>query len=287
MSAPDASDVLAVVLTYDAPEALDRCLHAIEHQHCPPGAVLVVDNASRRSPDDVIAAHPGVQALRLPENVGPAGGYAAALTAALDTDAQYVWILDDDCAPVPDALAKELAIAGTDRIVLATATWAETGTTGRTHGWLAVLLPRAAIEQLGVPDPDLFWWTEDTEYLQWRLPRGGFPVVYTDDPVVTVRRGRADASKPAWKYFYETRNQVFYRLHTQRVTDRPRPRHLRTRVRVWRALRSTGKLGARALLRERDQRVRKFRMVARGAIDGWRGRLGKTVPADVADRPST
>ena len=38
--------VLAVVLTHNAPESLERCLLAIDAQTTPPQAVLVVDNAS-------------------------------------------------------------------------------------------------------------------------------------------------------------------------------------------------------------------------------------------------
>ena len=81
-----------------------------------------------------------------------------------------------------------------------------------------------------MPNPDLFWWTEDTEYLQWRIPSAGFEVVWTERPVLSVSRGRPDAAKPAWKYYYEARNQVYYRLYVQHTSTSPVPYHLLRRV---------------------------------------------------------
>jgi GT2 family glycosyltransferase len=155
-----------------------------------------------------------------------------------------------------------------------------------THGWCAVLLQRNVIETVGLPDAELFWWTEDTEYLQWRIPRSRFRVVRAPDAMVRVSRSRDDTEKPAWKYYYEARNQTYYRLHTQRVaTPRPRPHHLRLRVRAWRALRSLVRLTARVFTRESRDRGAKLAMIGRGTWDGVRGRLGVTVVADQSDRP--
>jgi GT2 family glycosyltransferase len=155
-----------------------------------------------------------------------------------------------------------------------------------THGWCAVLLQRQVVETVGLPNADLFWWTEDTEYLQWRIPRHRFNVIRDPGAIVRVGRSRDDHEKPAWKYYYEARNQTYYRLHTQRVTTpRPRPRHLRLRVRSWRALRTLVRLTARVFTRESRDRGAKLAMIGRGTWDGVRGRLGITVLADQSDRP--
>jgi GT2 family glycosyltransferase len=142
------------------------------------------------------------------------------------------------------------------------------------------------VETVGLPDAELFWWTEDTEYLQWRIPRAGFEVSWTARPVMGITRGRADRAKPAWKYYYEARNQVYFRLHTQRTDDDPKPENLLLRVRAWRAGRATWKLAVRAVVREREARLGKLAAVMRGAGDGVRGRLGKSVPVDSGHRPT-
>jgi GT2 family glycosyltransferase len=152
-------------------------------------------------------------------------------------------------------------------------------------GWWGALIPREIVASVGVPNRDLFWWTEDTEYLQWRIPQAGYRVELCRGAVVRVNRAREDREKPAWKYYYEARNQVYHRLSVQRAHGRPVARHLKVRVRVWRAARSVVKLASRALFVDHDGRTTKIAMVARGTVDGIRGRLGKTVSPDSAHRP--
>lgn len=276
-----ADGVLAVVLTFNAPAALERCLCAVRAQTTPPGQILVIDNASTSAIDDVVG---DAVVLRLPDNAGPAGGYARGLERFLASDFSAAWLMDDDCVPDPSALATQLESLSPTRTVLATVR-TDGGDVTSGHGWLGVLLPRAIVEAVGVPNSELFWWTEDTEYLQWRIPMAGFAVVWTDAPVLTVTRARPDASKPAWKYYYEARNQVNHRMHVQRSPKRPPPHHLKVRVRVWRSASAVLRLAARAVARERDHRIAKVTMVARGTVDGVRGRLGRVVVPDEPDRP--
>lgn len=278
-------EVLAVVLTHDGRPGLERCLGAIARQTAPAARVLVVDNASSVPVDDLVEAVRG-EVLRLAENAGPAGGYAAALRAFEASTYGFAWVMDDDCEPRADSLAALLSRAAPDRVLLSSMIDRDTGEVSNTQGWCGVLLPRAVVAKVGVPAAELFWWTEDTEYLQWRIPRAGFDVERCNDAVIAVSRTRGSDEKPAWKYYYEARNQVYYRLWTQRPGDeRPRPRHLRFRVRVWRAARSVAKLAVRAVWRERARRPAKVTLIARGTWDGiWR-RLGRTVAADDPHRP--
>jgi rhamnopyranosyl-N-acetylglucosaminyl-diphospho-decaprenol beta-1,3/1,4-galactofuranosyltransferase len=278
--------VVAVVLTFDAPDALDQCLLAIRAQNTPVSSIIVIDNASARPVDVPAGSGTATKVLRMPDNLGPAGGYAAGLQEFLESDGSWAWMMDDDCVPAPDALNAELAEAASEEVVLATMIDRETGEVTNTQGWCGVLVPRSVVAAVGVPNAELFWWTEDTEYLQWRIPRAGFEVVRSSAARITVSRGRETAAKPAWKYYYEARNQVFYRLTTQRVLVRPLAPHLKLRVRAWRATWAVLKLATRAVVREREQRSTKFVMVWRGALDGLRRRLGRTVMVDDSHRPS-
>jgi GT2 family glycosyltransferase len=279
---------MAVVVTYNAPEAVAQCVAAVAAQTRSVAEILVVDNASETPVGGSSDRQPPVHVLRLPENTGPAGGYAAGLRAFLDTDFSWVWLLDDDCTPRPDTLAAQLRRATEAPVpttVLATMVDRDTGSVVNTHGWCGVLVPREIVAAVGVPIEGLFWWAEDTEYIQWRIPRAGF-ALERDDAVVEVSLRRAERSKPAWKFYYEARNQVFYRLRVQRQPETGlRQRHLKMRVRTWRAARTVTKLAGRAVLREPEGRVRKLGMVLRGAADGLRGRLGRTVRPGAADRP--
>src|SRR4051794_33521167 len=187
--------VTAVILTFNSRPALQRCLEGLAAQPTPPAEGLVVDNDSALPVDDLVAGVPGGRVLRLPKNVGPAGGYAAGIRAFLQSSGSWAWVLDDDCVARPGALdaqldAAEAAGGAHPPLVLAHAMDADTAEVMPGMGWWGVLIPRDAVERVGVPNEALVWWTEDTEYLQWRIPGAGFPVVRCDDAVVEVSRAR-------------------------------------------------------------------------------------------------
>lgn len=283
--------VLGVVLTFDSRCSLRSCLAAIEAQTLAPTRILVVDNASPTSVEDIAAEFRNVRVERLGENRGPAGGFAAGLRLFLEGDADFAWVLDDDCRPEPGALEAQVAEAGnraTPCVVLSTGVDATTAATFQGHGWWGALIPRSVVRTVGVPNADLFWWTEDTEYLQWRIPNAGFEVLWSEGSRVQIDRRPSTAPKPPWKYYYETRNQIFHRLYVQRPgASHPVPRHLRLRVRAWRAGRVVTKFATRIVVREDRERAKKLVMVGRGTVDGLRRRLGASVAVDGSDRPKS
>jgi GT2 family glycosyltransferase len=268
--------VLAVVLTYNSRQGLEACLAAIGAQSRPPDEVLVVDNCSDEPPAGFLA--PAVRVLRLPENTGPAGGHAAGLREFLASAHDLAWVMDDDCAPAPATLAALLRASDEARdgarapVLFSRALDRATGESFGGYGWLAALVPRAAVEAGGVPREDFFYWAEDAEYF-FRLHRYGHPLEHAEGAVVSVDRTRPDGARPAWKYYYVTRNTVYTRWHTGGWSQRRR------------ALTVTARLLARAALRERAGRPGKVAAVARGFVDGCRGRLGKTMEPGGGDRP--
>jgi hypothetical protein len=101
-----------------------------------------------------------------------------------------------------------------------------------------------------------------------------------------LNRARSSRAKPAWKYYYEARNTVYYRF---RIQIRGTPLTTATigadGLRVWKAARTISKLFGRIFIIEREDRSRKVAMLLRGLLDGALGRLGPRVPASVPDRP--
>ena len=119
-----------------------------------------------------------------------------------------------------------------------------------------------------MPNRDLFWWIEDTEYLQWRLPRiHGVPAHRCPEAQVIHGGGPRRSPRPPWMLYYEVRNTLWYRIHVQDTSWRRR---------VGRSLRVVLSTGIRTLLVE-DRKLHKLRLVVRGIVDGLRGRLGRTV----------
>jgi rhamnopyranosyl-N-acetylglucosaminyl-diphospho-decaprenol beta-1,3/1,4-galactofuranosyltransferase len=261
---------MAVVLTHNAPESLDRCLRAIAGQSEPPQGVLVVDNASdppvRREilPDQLS----DLTLIRSEVNGGPAGGYALALGEFLESSFEHAWVLDDDMLPDATCLERLWVAANKDRqpAYVFPVSFQGDGSFGFWPSWCGVLIAREIIEKVGVPMEELFWWAEDTEYLQWRIPDAGFPIRMVDDAVVRHDPIRHGDGVPVWKYYYEARNMLYVHLYVKR--------------KVGRYPRNVAKLIGRAALRENDGRLVRLQAIAKGLWDGARGHLGIRFPVE-------
>jgi rhamnopyranosyl-N-acetylglucosaminyl-diphospho-decaprenol beta-1,3/1,4-galactofuranosyltransferase len=106
--------VHAVVVTHERKALLLACLDALARQTHPVDRVTVVDNASTDGTWEALAEsglgeRMAVDYLRLPRNGGGAEGFHYGVRAALRGDAEWLWLMDDDCEPEPDSLAELLA----------------------------------------------------------------------------------------------------------------------------------------------------------------------------------
>ncbi len=262
--------IMAVVLTHNAPASLDRCIRAIASQTTPPEALLVVDNASRPSVSleslDALAVPTTV--VRSETNTGPAGGYALALGKFVESGFEHAWVLDDDMYPEPDCLDRLWAVAEKEpeTAFVFPISRQPDGSLGLFPSWCGFIVARQIVEAVGLPMSELFWWAEDTEYLQVRIPERGYRRQVVNDAIVNHDGIRQGDGVPLWKYYYEARNMLYVHLYVKR--------------RVGRYPRSVSKLFARALLREKDGRLRRLAVMIRGLSDGARGKLGIRYPVE-------
>jgi GT2 family glycosyltransferase len=246
------STVAAVVVTYNRKDKLGKVLDHILAQSHGLEWVVVVDNASSDGTDTMLASYQvddRVKVLRLPENLGGAGGFAAGMAKAYEMGADFLWIMDDDCYPHPDAL--EELINGLDKAQQTIGTplpyacsvvkWTdgsicEMNNPGTTWDWgrllslgqqavlvthcsfVSVLVPRWALTQFGLPLAQYFIWFDDMEYTL-RISQAGPGVQVLTSAVVhdlPVNQGvnfGQITEKNVWKYEYGARNEASYRLH--------------------------------------------------------------------------
>lgn len=244
--------ITAVVVTYNR---MDKVTTVIDHllaQTRPPDQVLVVDNASTDGTADALAPYVAgdrIDVLRLPENTGGAGGFAAGMARAYESGADFVWIMDDDCYPNPDALEELVVGLGKAEESLgmrlpyacSVVRWVdgeicEMNNPGTTWDWgrllvrgldavlvthcsfVSVLIPRWVITRFGLPLREYFLWFDDMEYTM-RILAAGPGVQCLRSAVVhdlPVNRGVnfADVTEAdVWKFCYGARNEASYRLH--------------------------------------------------------------------------
>jgi GT2 family glycosyltransferase len=219
MSEHQGRRILALVLTHNAPQALARCLAAIGAQDEVPEEVLVVDNASQPAVAESRLPRPGrsLRVIRSEVNGGPAGGWAIALRYFLAHDFTHAWLMDDDIVPEPKCLASlwDAASEAPASAFVFPDSIQPDGSVGRWGSWCGFLISREIVETVGLPTEGLFWWAEDAEYCEWRIPQAGFPRCIVDAAVVRhdavrQRRGHPD---------------VEVLLRVAQCVALPRPRH--------------------------------------------------------------
>jgi GT2 family glycosyltransferase len=236
----EAPRVAVIVLSWNGREDTLACLGSVSRSTYRPLDLVCVDNGSSDgSADAVAAAFPEARLVRLPQNLGFAGGMNAGLHAALEAGADAVLTLNNDMVvdsrfvePLVDALAADpLAAAACsqvlfadppDRVWYAGARWRpRRGHHGRHSGYGgpplddatpafvteracagAMLSPRAALERVGVFDESLFAYAEDVDW-SLRAREVGLHVLVVPASVVRHRVSAASGgeSSPGTIYY--------------------------------------------------------------------------------------
>ncbi|HYR64349.1 MAG TPA: glycosyltransferase [Actinomycetota bacterium] len=101
------NDLVVSIVSYNAADALERCLRHVEASDFPGSIeVVVVDNGSTDGAPDVAKGFAGVRVLEPGSNLFYSGGNNLAWEA---TESRYFLILNSDCYVDPDALATAVA----------------------------------------------------------------------------------------------------------------------------------------------------------------------------------
>jgi GT2 family glycosyltransferase len=104
--------VTALVLNWNGLDDTVRCLESLRRVDYPELSVVVVDNGSRVfDRARVIATYAEARVIENEVNLGYCGGNNVGIQAALDADADWVWILNNDVTVDAGALAAMLETA--------------------------------------------------------------------------------------------------------------------------------------------------------------------------------
>ena len=236
-----AARIVAVVVTYNREQLLADCLDALAAQDRRPDAVVVIDNASSDASGTVADQHPlQADVVHLRRNVGGAGGFAAGIARALQRhEADWVWVMDDDTIPRPDALSALLGALEASPLRLSVLSSRAVWTDGRDHpmnrqrtrmgasaqekrdatraggrpirtaSYVSALLNAEDVRRLGLPYADYFIWSDDFEHTGRLLRHGhGLHVPASVVEHRTVAFGNAQ-SNPGTRFYYDVRNRIW------------------------------------------------------------------------------
>jgi len=298
--------VYVLVLNWNRSRETAACVRSVLASTYRRFELLVIDNGSREPAPE--SFQPGVDFLQLRENLGYAGGNNIGIRRALERNARYVWILNNDAEAEPDALGALVTAAEADAtwgaltsLILTPDGRVDEGLVGalpdgqrwdpvrRPHvvplraasgdGRVeevallrgpSLLLRSDALRTAGLFDESYFHYLEEMDLME-RLVRAGWRLGLVRASRVTHAKGATLAYDTPQSLYYLHRNH--FRFEQKLFGAHPMRVVLRHPIRRLRAL-----LALRATLRGD---IRPLVAQARAFRDAVRGRTG---PIDLGER---
>ncbi|MCS7004614.1 MAG: glycosyltransferase family 2 protein [Cytophagales bacterium] len=234
--------IAAVIVTFNRLPLLQECIESLLNNTRKPDTIYVVNNGSTDGQTPQwLDTQPYLKVIHQ-ENVGSAGGFYTGIKRAYEDGYDWVWLMDDDGKPAPDALEKLLNAAlqipdgkvfnsivinkndaKKDEIVFgynvgmnvndmsnvmtyhSLKELLATGNKifdGGAQFFNASLIHRVVIEKVGLPDARLFIRGDEVEYL-FRIQKAGFKTY-------TVAESIIFHPKPASVYVMLGKLKLFY-----------------------------------------------------------------------------
>lgn len=229
-----------VVVTHNRPQLLAEVLQALAQQKGLVHQVVVVDNASGPATQDVLAR---VSALvvRSEVNLGGAGGFSLGIQRALELGTDWIWLMDDDAVPQPDALealASQLphlpanAAVACSRVMefgdiatthrrsfnelvgyerpIPSGAYAASAVPVDTASFVGFMVSAAAVRAVGLPRTEFFVSYDDTEY-SLRLKSGGYSLWLVPASIIVHKRTKTERLRSTEfgpKHYFNIRNRI-------------------------------------------------------------------------------
>lgn len=187
--------VAAVVVTFNRKALLIKNIEALLAQDCSDLDILIIDNASTDGTKEHIASFiedGSILYHNTGKNLGGAGGFNFGMRLAAEAGYEYIWIMDDDTIPYPDALtqllAADAALAGDYGFLSSVALWKDgtpckmnkqksvknwyDGAAWMKHALLRIyhatfvsfFVKSGVVKKEGLPIKEFFIWGDDVEY---------------------------------------------------------------------------------------------------------------------------
>lgn len=237
----------AVVVTYNRLDKLKKALKSFEDQQYLPAYVIVVNNASTDTTAQYLQQWQEKDAgfekiiLTMESNTGGSGGFYAGIKKAMEQEADWIWVSDDDAYLKEDALkqASDYLDGRTDlgeisaicgeiikrngeidikhgkcyykkgiRIcesILPVELYDKKEFEKGTFTYVGTIMNKKKLQEVGLPNKDYFIYWDDLEH-GLRMAKVG---KILEVPAVAVNHdGEVDENAINWKLYYSYRNMI-------------------------------------------------------------------------------
>ena len=237
--------IAAIVVTYNRKELLKENIEALLVQTRKKEMdIIIVDNASTDGTKEYIKKYidnRDVIYQNTNANLGGAGGFNLGIRYATEKNYQYIWLMDDDSIPKPDALEKLLIWSKKLNMnygFLASKVLWKDGTICNMNiqkvsiskkvtdfvsecvpifssTFVSMFVQTKTVLELGLPIKEFFIWCDDLEYTR-RISRK-YPCYLVNSSVVVHKTSSnvgsniaIDSQERLQRYNYAYRNEIYY-----------------------------------------------------------------------------
>lgn len=244
------NNIIAVVVTYNRRDLLQRVIESLRKQTVPLSSIIVVNNGSTDGTREWLDRQEGMSVIHQ-ENVGGSGGFYRGIQEAMKQDCDWIWCMDDDVFPTETCLVQLLLHADDSIGILCprrmmdgkpfhseskkvnlsnpfkntydyplTAKEVDNNAVADMEGMAfeGPLIRRSVVEKIGLPNKDLFILYDDTDY-SYRAILAGYRVVLVRDAILVKHNFASSSSKSEkeiaynWKLAYHIRNSAYFCHH--------------------------------------------------------------------------
>lgn len=262
MKAEKIKDIAAVVVTYNRKDLLLQCIQALINQSYPLKRVYIVSNGSTDGTYDFLKEHQIfdnslIEWYDLGENLGGAGGFHYGIKKAFENQHDWIWSMDDDTIPLPNALEELILFVENNpdknigTLLSLQITWQQSSLHYRLpktvyeafkyyiacpiksaidenkainidwFPFVSFLMPRKVINEIGFPRKDIFIYGDDQDYA-FRVGEKGYQMFLITPSKVDHLSGRKVDIKQKmvsdWRWYYTYRNQIaVIKLHRKHI----------------------------------------------------------------------
>lgn len=234
--------IVAVVVTYNRKDLLIECLEHLLNQTFNTFDILIIDNHSTDQTKNAIENYlynPRIIYKDTGSNLGGAGGFQYGIKEAYNLKYDYVWLMDDDSLPKPEALLKlveaydeldhpgflsskvlwtdgELCKINIQRSSLTKniIEFNEKYIPAAIASFVSLYVSMDVIKDVGLPIKEFFIWTDDWEYTR-RISLKYKCYVVTDSEVIHKTKSNTganiaiDSEDRIERYRYAYRNEMY------------------------------------------------------------------------------
>ena len=244
--------IFAVVVTYNRIELLKECLTALKNQTYRLERVIVIDNHSEDGTAEYLATLQEDALFHIvtnEKNEGGSAGFSSGIKLAAQEHPDWIWVMDDDSIPSPDALEQLTPFTSDEKVgfVNSKVVWKD----GALHvmniptpcknqlpkeklfqgnrellqhcqlirsaSFVSLLIRGDMPWKVGLPFKEFFIWCDDAEYTE-RITLQGYYGLLVESSVALHKTALNYSSSlytvpisAAWKVFYGERNESYIR----------------------------------------------------------------------------